>query len=540
MRPTFSVHDVRLAEAELLQYQRHEDELMRLAAQAVASAAHTMVGACPARALILAGPGGNGGDGLYAGAYLQESGVSADALLVAGDAHESALRYWHNAGGTLIKDALEVDFSAYDLVIDAVAGLNSSRGLNAELARALHSYSGQVLAVDMPTGVHGETGFVSENAVRADVTITFGWPRSGHAVAAECGLLVVSDLRLPAGPVSFAEHLSANFQPTGYIAYEPTLNSPYDWPAAPLREGASGVVTAPKPVGCTGPIVDPTPGIDADKYSGGVVALCAGNATFPGAGYLALAGAINASPSMVRMVRAPEGHNLAHLVSSFPEAVFHHDVRSTGRAQAWVHGPGRGTAARAAHELSQVLNHQTAVVLDADAITLLADSPDLRQQVKKHPFVVLTPHGGEFTRLYEATFGYSPNLESGRGANQHMLADELDCYILHKGRITTVTAPGAGIYGFNAGHSYAATAGSGDVLSGILGAVLAQIPWEEAGDLAGIDKQLIISEILHAAAIHQHAAAIAARTPAGMGIARARDIARCVPEAIARLLVMER
>ena len=114
------------------------------------------------------------------------------------------------------------------------------------------------------------------------------------------------------------------------------------------------------------------------------------------------------------------------------------------------------------------------------------------------------------------------------------LSDALDCFILHKGRITTVTAPGQKIYGMNAGHSYAATAGSGDVLSGILGATLAQL------DAAEADSEAIIMEILHAAAIHQHAAAIAAHTPDGFGLCSASQIAAAVPQAIARLLLMQR
>ena len=97
-----------------------------------------------------------------------------------------------------------------------------------------------------------------------------------------------------------------------------------------------------------------------------------------------------------------------------------------------------------------------------------------------------------------------------------------------------MTAPGQAIYGMNAGHSYAATAGSGDVLSGILGATIAQIDHEK------VDAEYIIMEILHAAALHQHAAAIAAHTPDGFGICSASQIAAAMPQSIARLLVMHR
>ena len=120
------------------------------------------------------------------------------------------------------------------------------------------------------------------------------------------------------------------------------------------------------------------------------------------------------------------------------------------------------------------------------------------------------------------------------GPRQRELAEDLDCFVLHKGRITTVTAPGQAIYGMNAGHSYAATAGSGDVLSGILGATIAQVDHEKA------DAEYIIMEILHAAALHQHAAAIAAHTPDGFAICSASQIAAAMPQSSARLLVMHR
>ena len=184
------------------------------------------------------------------------------------------------------------------------------------------------------------------------------------------------------------------------------------------------------------------------------------------------------------------------MVASLPEVVPHASAEEKVHVQAWVVGPGRGTGPKAEAELRSVLARKLPTVIDADALTVLATNEDLRELVRDHPCTVLTPHAGEFERLYTATLGRALDLSEGLGVRLQELAASLDCFILHKGRITTVTAPGQEIYGMNAGHSYAATAGSGDVLSGILGATLAQLNFAE------VDAKGIIAEILHAAAIH--------------------------------------
>jgi len=525
MRHAYSVAAVRAAERSLLAQQNFDDELMRLAARGVAATAANMLGSYR-RVTILVGPGGNGGDGLYAGVFLAEEGYSVVAILAADAAHEPALDAFATAGGTIAHD-----LGNADLLIDAVAGLASTRGLSGAPLRAYTEAKKRgvsVLAVDIPSGINADTGVAAPDAVEADVTISFGWARAGHIFAPACGAVVLCDLLLPGAPRSFAEELSATAKPVGYIANEPTISLPYRWPTEPVLSGEQGLVTAPKPVGCTGPILDPTPGAQSTKYTGGVTAVCAGSSTFPGAGILAATGAVRATPSMVRVV----GND--SVVTSLPEVVPHASVQEKVHVQAWVVGPGRGTGPEAAAELRAVLERGLPTIIDADALTVLSTDGDLRELVRDHPCAVLTPHAGEFERLYKATLGRELDLSEGLGIRLQELASALDCFVLHKGRITTVTGPGQDIYGMNAGHSYAATAGSGDVLSGILGATLAQL------DIAEVSAETIILEILHAAAIHQHAAAIAAHTPDGFGICSASQIAAAVPQAIARLLVMQR
>ena len=149
----------------------------------------------------------------YAGAELASRGVTVHAL-VPEHCHEAARSAFLAAGGTVLPsdvslpDGSETPGSA--LLIDAIAGLGSARGLSGAALSLYHqaiASGATVLAVDMPTGVDADTGVAAPNAVEADVTVTFGSPRLGHALAAECGHVVVSDLFLPGAP-SFAETLA--------------------------------------------------------------------------------------------------------------------------------------------------------------------------------------------------------------------------------------------------------------------------------------------------------------------------------------------
>ena len=529
MRPAYTVATVRAAEEQLLAQQSEPDQLMKLAAAAVAEAATSMLAAHPGAVVILAGPGGNGGDGLFAGALLAERGITVHAL-VPEKHHEAALEAFLAAGATVLPP-MSALLTGTALLIDAIAGLGSARGLTGaalSLYREATATSVPVVAVDMPTGVDADTGVVAADAVEANVTVTFGSPRLGHALAAECGQVVVSDLFLPGAP-SFAEALAELDNPAAFIAHEPTVPTPWEWLPGEL-DLPGGRLTRPWPVGCTGPMTDPTPAARSDKYSGGVVALAAGSEAYPGAGILCATAAVRATPSMVRFI----GDNT--ITALLPELVCHPDVVSAGRAQAWVVGPGRGTDSAAASELRKVLAQGLPTVIDADALTLLARNTSLRRTVTDHPLTILTPHEGEFTRLYEATFGSSPDAATGWSRALRELAEELNSIILLKGRLTRVTAPGQPQYSFNSGHSYAATPGSGDVLSGILGAVMAQL----SATAPAASPTEVIAEVLHAGAIHAHAAAIAAETPDGFAPCSSSQIAAAIPQAIARLLNAER
>ncbi|MFM9378616.1 NAD(P)H-hydrate dehydratase [Gordonia sp. VNK21] len=415
---------------------------------------------------LVVGAGNNGGDALYAGALLRARGVAVDAVLLAPDhAHRGGLAALTAAGGRIV-DRLE---PSSDLVIDAVVGLGGHGPLRPAAAAAFAAVTGvPVLAVDLPSGVDADTGRVHEPSVRAAVTVTFGVPRRAHLLAApHCGRLEVIDLGL-------------------------TLPAP-DLAALTDAEVAAGW---------------PLPGPDDDKYTQGVVGIVAGSATYPGAAVLSTSAAVAATSGMTRYA----GTAREEVLARHPEVVAVSELADAGRAQAWVVGPGLGTDAVAADLLRQVLDRDVPVLVDADGLTLLAAQPELLA-ARSAP-TLLTPHAGEFARLA----GSPPGTD--RAASTAALADRLGATVLLKGRITLVADPGQSVvYGNDAQGSWAATAGAGDVLSGIAGALLAagrEPRWAGAA----------------AARLHARAAALASGgAPIGAGA-----LAAALPAALAALL----
>lgn len=479
LSPVYSLATARAAEQVLLQSEQEPDELMKKAAAACAKAAAAIL-PDSSRVLIVAGPGGNGGDGLFAGAHLALAGHTVHAVLIADNAHEAALRTFEAAGGVLTVDG------EYDLAIDSVAGLGSTRAAS-EKVMALMARGNRVLAIDSPTGCG------TDNSVIADATITFGHARTPHARYPECGEVIIADIGLRE---EFEQH-----EPESWTSFEPSQDNTL-W-LTELTELPEGL----RRLADTGPIPNLIPGIADNKYTHGVTGIAAGSTQFPGAGILCTAGALRTTTSMVVSI----GDSPA-----FPEVVPARDVASARRVDAWVVGPGRGTDDAALAELEAILDTGLPVVLDADAITLVAHNPHLHTKLRG---TVLTPHAGEFARL---------------GGDQQELSDAWGCHILLKGRITTITSPNALPVSVNTGNSFAATAGSGDVLAGIIGALVAlpeppEYP-EERRAISTMQRRL-----LSAVAIHAHAAALAAKQPEGYAPTTAYEIAQAISRAIAKL-----
>jgi hydroxyethylthiazole kinase-like uncharacterized protein yjeF len=216
----------------------------------------------------------------------------------------------------------------------------------------------------------------------------------------------------------------------------------------------------------------PVPGPEDDKYSQGVTGIAAGSAAFPGAAVLATGAAVLATSGMVRFA----GTAADAVRARWPEAVTTGSVSDAGRVQSWVVGPGLGTAAVSRDVLRYVLSAEVPVCADADAITMLAASPSLWDAREPGTPLVLTPHAGEFARL-------AGEIGEDRVAAVRRAAERFNAVVLLKGNSTIIAAPDGRVLVNRARSAWPATAGSGDVLSGMIGALLAAglDPWFAAG-----------------------------------------------------------
>lgn len=374
---------------------------------------------------LVVGSGDNGGDALYAGALLARRGAAVSAVLLAPDrAHAGGLTALRGAGGRVVDS-----FGPLDVIVDGVVGIGGSGPLRSNAAAVFDaaradSPSALVVAVDVPSGVDADTGIVNEPAVRADLTVTFGVPRRAHVLSApQCGRVVVVDIGLGENAGDDAELVSLSDEQVGAA-----------WPV---------------------------PGPFDDKYRQGVVGIVAGSAVYPGAALLCTGAAVAATSGMTRYA----GPAAAAVVDRYPEVVAVADAADAGKVQAWVVGPGLGTDDVALERLRTVLSADVPVLVDADGISLVALHRDLLSQ-RSAP-TLLTPHAGEFVRLTGEPLG------ADRVAAVTACAEDLGATVLLKGRATLIAAGDGAVLVNEARSSWAATAGSGDVLSGIIGALLA-------------------------------------------------------------------
>ena len=232
----------------------------------------------------------------------------------------------------------------------------------------------------------------------------------------------------------------------------------------------------------------PVPGREDDKYTQGVTGILAGSKTYPGAAILCTGAAVKTHSGMVRYA----GAAAAEVVWHWPEVIAASNYQDAGRVQAWAVGPGFGTGHAESATLRQVLKTDLPVIVDADGLTLLAKYPELIKN-REAP-TVLTPHAGEFERLA----GHPPGPDRIKATQE--LAQDLGVTVLLKGNVTVIADPGGLTYLNQAAGSWAATAGSGDVLSGIIGALLAAAkPPAEAAAMAAF--------------VHSRAADLAAHDP---------------------------
>ncbi|WP_460490525.1 NAD(P)H-hydrate epimerase, partial [Corynebacterium nasicanis] len=287
------VATIRACEQVLLDSQPAPDHLMRQAAHAVALAATTLLPEDREESVcLLVGAGGNGGDALYAGAELAaRHDVHAVLLGRDGKVHERALAAFQQAGG-LVLDELPASPLA-TLIIDGILGIGGAGGLSPELGAWLQVAAEReipVLAVDVPSGVDADTGALPAHHVTADVTVTFGGLRLAHALSNACGEVLLADIANGQDSLSLALLAEVLGGRSPRVETFRALAPSREWPF-PLH--------TPHTISWRGSL---EPGADDDKYTGGVVGLCAGSDTYPGAGLLSTLGAVRATSAMVRYV----------------------------------------------------------------------------------------------------------------------------------------------------------------------------------------------------------------------------------------------
>lgn len=411
---------------------------------------------------VLCGPGKNGGDGYVAARLLAERGVRVDvAALVPpeklrGDAAIAASR-WNGP----VHDLLGFEVAAGAIVVDAVFGAGLTRPVDGEIAelfRRTRKDAGTVIAVDVPSGLDGTTGQPSGEVLRADLTVTFFRWKPGHLLMpgrSLCGAVKVADIGIRPSVLS-------------NIGIDLWRNDPVLWARA-------------------------LPGLppDGHKYDRGHVLALSGPIAATGAARLAAMAALRAGAGLVTVGSPPDALavNAAHLTAimlrPIAEAADLAECLGDTRYNTVVIGPGHGVTERTAECVGVALRSTAGVVLDADALTVFAETPDTLFRLTRDrgdSATVMTPHEGEFRRLF-------PDLADGSGQSKvdraRAAADRSAAVVVLKGADTVIAVPdGRAVINDNA-PPWLATAGSGDVLAGCIAGFLAQgMPAFEAASAA--------------------------------------------------------
>ena len=413
-------------------------ELMRLAGRSVAAAIAERW--TPRPLLVLCGPGANGGDGYVAAMALKEAGWP---VRVAGLVQPSALKgdaaLAAQAWGGPVESAGGTVFEGAALIVDALFGAGLARPLEARvqtLLRAAERTGVPIVAVDLPSGLAGDLGRPLGYAPQAALTVTFHRKKPAHVLVPGrdlCGEVVVADIGLA--------------RPEGCDLHQ---NDPTLW--------ADRLVW---------------PGSASHKHARGRMIVVSGDLNSTGAARLAARAGLRIGAGLVTVLSPPDALlvNGAHL-----EAVmlrpFETDVELEAAAaivDSAVIGPAAGVNESTVSNLFALARTGAGLVIDADALTVFRDDPEEMFSVLDRDDV-LTPHPGEFERLFKGLLAASPErISAARTA-----AERSGTVVLLKGSDTVVAAPdGRAVVNVN-GSPWLATAGSGDVLAGFIGGLIAQ------------------------------------------------------------------
>jgi ADP-dependent NAD(P)H-hydrate dehydratase / NAD(P)H-hydrate epimerase len=485
----YAVSSVREAEAAAMAG-LDEGELMARAASGLAAVASARLGGPGGRRVVaMVGAGNNGGDALYAAASLARDGAAVVVLKVAESAHDGGLYTARDAGALVLnavgahEDSASVVSSALreaEMVIDGIVGIGGHPGLSPQIEDLLREVSdtAYVLAVDLPSGADPDGEVAAPSCVFADETVTFIVPKPVHLLPATepaVGRLTVVDIGVEIGGPPVVERVTPD-------------DVPWLWP---------------------------TPGPGDDKYSRGVLGIVAGGEGYTGAALLAVTSAVCSGAGMVRYVGPPTPTLLVR--SQVPEAVI-----GEGRVQAWLVGPGVDVGDESPEGVTQRSAAQSALdsglpcVVDAGGLDLIVEP-------RSTP-TLLTPHAGELAVLLSRLAGPidRATVTAAPLAHARRLADLTNSTVLLKGATTLVVPPGSSGLAVRAqadAPSWLATAGSGDVLAGLAGTLL-------ASGLSPLDSGSL------AALVH----GLAADAANSGGPVRALGVANAIPGVVAALL----
>ncbi|AKU16012.1 bifunctional ADP-dependent NAD(P)H-hydrate dehydratase/NAD(P)H-hydrate epimerase [Luteipulveratus mongoliensis] len=479
----YAVGQVRAAEASAME-DLFDGELMQRAALGLAEVAIARLSERAGGVAVLVGSGDNGGDVLYAAAHLARADHPVEVVLVGSHAHDGGVAAASGAGVSVLEwrggeasPEVRAALAEADVVLDGITGIGGRPGLPEHLV-ALPELIGEdayVIAVDLPSGAD-PAGRTWSETVYADETVTFSLTKPVHLLPPTepaTGLLTVVD-------IGVAE------------------------PSSPAVERLTHEDVAR---------LWPVPGPDDDKYSRGVLGVVAGGELYTGAALMSVTAAVTAGVGMVRYVGPRHPTDL--LRAAVPEAVF-----GVGRVQAWSIGSGLDVEQADEEQLAaarDALESDLPVLLDAGGLDLIDES-------RSAP-TLLTPHAGELLRLarrLELADADDDQVRRTPVDVAQAVADRLDVTVLLKGAVTVVVPPtsaGLPIRSQSDGPSWLATAGAGDVLAGLAGALLASgLSPLDAGSLAAL--------------VH----GVAADDANPGGPVRAMDVAHQLGRTVARLL----
>lgn len=431
-RPILTPQEMLAAEQAVINAGTDRFTLMQRAGEAVAEFVHAHWP--DGRIQVLCGPGGNGGDGFIAAAKLAKFWRKVDVYCthpvseLTGDTAKAASQ-WEGPVHTL-EDALNAE---PDLIVDALYGAGLTRPLEGPAAM-LALRGGRVISVDVPSGIDGYTGKPLGPAFQAEATLTFAALRPAHVLlpgSAFSGVAMVADIGVPV-QTNLAE------------------NSPALWHSQM-----------------------PQPGFGVHKYQRGHLKVVSGGPWNTGAARLIARAGLRAGAGLVTMLSPPEaaGVHAAHLTAIMlaPFQTAEDLAAYAARASAMAIGPAAGINDATRANVEALLKTPARLLLDADALTVFGENPDaLFKQLR--PTDILTPHEGEFSRLFGDLLATSDNkIQATRAA-----AAKAGCVILLKGADTVIAQPDGNALVNTHATRWLATAGSGDVLAGIIAGFMAQ------------------------------------------------------------------